>query len=180
MQDINAALRRPHGEAVKKSKYFHRRQNERRAEVQEQEYYDEQDDYISDEMYSAGMYTRSPSPVQNFRPVTPPLFPAITPPLTPPSRSVTLPSQSHVTVATISPQQLIARRVSPSPPAIAGPGPSTVANRQSRAEQQANRQREATPVAEDTSMDEFLNMGDDAPMDDEDTRDEFLKDFEGL
>ncbi|KAG6804928.1 hypothetical protein H0H92_001641, partial [Tricholoma furcatifolium] len=119
MQDINAALRRPHGEAVKKSKYFHRRQNERRAEVQEQEYYDEQDDYISDEMYSAGMYTRSPSPVQNFRPVTPPLFPAITPPLTPPSRSVTLPSQSHVTVATISPQQLIARRVSPSPPAIA-------------------------------------------------------------
>ncbi|KAG6806237.1 hypothetical protein H0H92_012097 [Tricholoma furcatifolium] len=179
MQDINAALRRPHGETVKKSKFFHRRQAERQAEEQIPEYsYEDEDDFISDGAYSPEPYSRTPSPNPTIGPMTPPIFPDITPPMTPTHGPFNLPS--YTPSATVSPQQLINRRASSPRQAVAGPGPSTIAHRQSRNNQQISNRRDMTPMADDSSMDEFLNIDDENTMDDEDNRDEFLKDFEGL
>ncbi|KAG6825495.1 hypothetical protein H0H92_003489 [Tricholoma furcatifolium] len=203
IQDVNAALRRSHGDNVKKSKLFYRRKTELKKvrEIED----DNLDDANYDKKYnfSENNYSRTPTP--DFHSTNPsypithlPTYTATTynsypqesmvnqGPMTPVHDSnflPTIPGPSLI-ITTITTDQSILQADNN---AIAGPGPSTIAAQQSMnavagpgPSTLANQQL-AQQNALDQVMDQFLETGDGAPMDQkEDHRDEFLKDFEAL
>ncbi|KAG6823339.1 hypothetical protein H0H92_010567 [Tricholoma furcatifolium] len=224
IQDISAALRRPHGENVRRKNVYYRRQQERRNG------HHESNGYSSDEPPRGFTSQRRSISARCCRSISPPTRRSASPLRRNPTRrrsnssyrqdekrrrvdhddkhliadaistaSTLFPNEfmtfpQPITLSptdlTHTPLPMISGPVLPPTPASlaspieSGPGPTTMLNQQAINNQHPSSSfsslamngnaRPSSPISE------FLNMDGDAPMDDDDHRDDFLRDFENI